>query len=121
MKKLIGAGLVLASSFVAAHASAATMECYVDTQAYDSFTPNQCFAVVWGQSRTTAVFRIAGSTGKPINQVIWSGAASSCGVSGSSCSISIRAYKTYTARATVLYQDGTWDTASATASFESGF
>ena len=119
MKKIIGAGLLLASSFVASQASAATMECYVDTQAYDTFTPHQCFAVLWGQSKTTAVFRIAG--GKPINQVIWSGAASSCGVSGSSCSISIRAYKTYTARATVLYQDGTWDTASTSASFESGF
>ncbi|WP_281558390.1 hypothetical protein [Thalassomonas sp. RHCl1] len=121
MKKLIGAGLLLASSFVASHASAATMECYVDTQAYDTFTPNQCFALLWGQSKTTAVFRIAGSTGKPISQVIWSGAASSCGVSGSSCSFSIRAYRTYTAKATILYQDGTWDTASAKASFESGF
>ncbi|WP_028772061.1 hypothetical protein [Shewanella waksmanii] len=119
MNKFITAGLLVASSFMAQSASAATMECYVDTQAYDQYTPNHCFAMVWGARSATAVFRISGAN-KPINKVIWGDKASSCGTSGTSCSFSIRPFVSNKASATILYQDGTYETASATASFEDG-
>ncbi|WDE02885.1 hypothetical protein SG34_015685 [Thalassomonas viridans] len=58
MKKLLTAGLLTASSLVASQAYAATMECYVDTPAWDNYTPNSCFAMVWGANKATAVFRV---------------------------------------------------------------
>ncbi|MBG9996012.1 hypothetical protein I6F50_13150 [Pseudoalteromonas sp. NZS127_1] len=115
---LITTGIILASIF-SAQASADQMECYVDTQAYDQFTPNHCFAVIYGKRTATAVFRVVGN-GSDIDSVVWSNAASSCGVSGTSCSFSIKSFKSNKAEATVLYTDGTWSKVSATASFEDG-
>ncbi|MBB1384550.1 hypothetical protein H5119_03105 [Pseudoalteromonas sp. SG45-5] len=115
---LISMGIVLASIF-SAQASADQMECYVDTQAYDQFTPNHCSALIYGKNKATAVFRVIGN-GSDIDSVVWSNAASSCGVSGTSCSFSIRSFRGYKAEATVLYTDGTWSKVSATASFEDG-
>ena len=47
MKKVLTAlGLLLSGAF-SVHASADSMECYVDTQAYDKYTPNRCFALVY--------------------------------------------------------------------------
>ena len=119
MNKLITAGILVASSLFANQAMSATMECYVDTQAYDQYTPNRCDAIVWGARSATAAFRITGAS-KPINSVIWGDKASSCGTSGTSCSFTIRPFFPNKATATILYQDGTWETASATASFEDG-
>ncbi|WP_281557384.1 hypothetical protein [Thalassomonas sp. RHCl1] len=120
MKKLLTAGLLVASSFATSQAYAAAMECYVDTPAYDHYTTGSCFAMVWGENKATAVFRIKDAASKPISSVIWDGAAKSCGTGGTGCAVSIYAFRQYTATATVLYQDGTWGTASATASFEDG-
>lgn len=119
MNKFLKAGILVASSVFGSQAMAANMECYVDTQAYDHFTPNHCMAMVWGANKATAVFRIAGAS-KAIDSVIWKDVAKSCGTSGTSCSITIRAFRTNKATATILYSDGTWGTASATASFEDG-
>ena len=119
MNKFLKAGILVASSIFGSQAMAANMECYVDTQAYDQFTANHCAALIFGANKATAVFRIVGAS-KPINSVIWKDAAKSCGTSGTFCSISIRAFRPNKATATILYTDGTWDTASATASFEDG-
>ncbi|SFC69189.1 hypothetical protein [Pseudoalteromonas denitrificans] len=119
MNKLLKTGILLASSLFGAQAMAVNMECYVDTQAYDHYTTNHCEALVWGASTATAVFRISGAS-KPIKSVIWSNAASSCGTSGTSCSFTIRAFRSNKAEALILYQDNTWGTASATALFEDG-
>jgi len=119
MKKVLTAlGLLLSGAF-SVHASADSMECYVDTQAYDKYTPNRCFALVYGQTNATAVFRVVGN-GSAIDSVIWSNAASSCGTSGTSCSFQIRAFRSYKAEATILYTDGRWSKVAATASFEDG-
>ncbi|QLE84220.1 MULTISPECIES: hypothetical protein [Shewanella] len=119
MNKLIATGVLVASSFFSLQTSAATMECFVDTQAYDNYTADRCDAIVWGARTATAVFRITG-TNKPINKVIWGDKATGCRQSGTSCSFTIRAFVPNKASATILYQDGTYDTASATASFEDG-
>ncbi|ALQ06649.1 MULTISPECIES: hypothetical protein [Pseudoalteromonas] len=115
---LISTGIILASVF-SAQASADQMECYIDTQAYDQYTANYCSALIYGKSKATAVFRVVGN-GSDIDSVVWSNAASSCGVSGTSCSFSIKSFRGYKAEATVLYTNGTWSKVSATASFEDG-
>lgn len=121
MKKLLSAGLLFACFFANSQTFAATMECYVDTIKFDTYKPNFCFAVVWGENTTTAAFRIQDNPSKVISSVVWGDDASSCGTTSDRyCSFTIRAFKAYTAKATILYQDGTWDTASANASFEDG-
>ena len=119
MKKLLGFGLLLSTSLFSVQGLAASMECYVDTQAYDQYTQGHCNAVIYGARTATAVFRVTGAS-KPVDSVIWGDKAASCGTSGTSCSFSIRSFSVNKASATILYQDGTWDTASATASFEDG-
>lgn len=118
MKSMI-LGLLAVGALTAFDTEAAAVECYVDTQAYDHFTQGYCSAVVWGARSTTAVFRVTGTSGQ-ISQVLWGGDASGkCGT-GTMCSFSIRAFRQYTATATILYSDGTWENASATAEFEDG-
>lgn len=119
MKRLLSFGLLLASSFATSQVTATEMQCYVDTQAYDNYTSNRCFALNPASS-TTANFRVTATNGS-INSVIWGEDTSSCGTAGTSCSITVRAYKTYTGSATILYSDGTWETVSAKASYERGF
>lgn len=110
---------LLSLTAIMGSAYASQMECYVDTQAYDHFTPNHCTALVYGARSATAVFRISGADSQ-IDKVIWSGATKSCGTSGTSCSITIRSMKPYRATATVLYSNGQWESVQATASFEDG-
>jgi len=117
IKMLSLSGLALLSLMGKAYAG--KMECYVDTQAYDQFTPNVCMALVYGARTSTAVFRIVAAESE-IDKVIWGGAASSCGTSGTSCSIKIRSMRPYKATATILYRNGKWDSAQAIASFEDG-
>jgi hypothetical protein len=119
MKKMLSVAAVIATGLFSTQAAAADMECYVDTQAYDQYSKGHCFALIYGASSATAVFRIAGAN-KPISSVIWGDKASSCGTSGTSCSFTIRPFRPYKATATILYQDGTWEATSATASFEDG-
>jgi opacity protein-like surface antigen len=119
MKKMLSAAAIIATGLFASQASAAVMECYIDTQAYDHYSAGECSAIIYGASQATAVFRVTGSN-KPVNSVIWGGATKSCGTAGTNCSITIRSYRVNNATATILYQDGTWDTASAIATFEDG-
>lgn len=119
MKKYLAAtAFALASSF-SLSANADLMECYVDTQAYDQFRSNACFALVYGARSATAVFRVVGN-GSEIDSVQWTGAASSCGTRGTSCSFTIRPFRPYKAEALILYSNGTWSRVSATASYEDG-
>lgn len=56
---------------------------------------------------------------KPINKVIWSGDARCSG--GTSCSVTVRAYGGNSAKATILYKDGTYEvTNTARMSYETG-
>ena len=119
MKKVLTIATLLAASVFSVQASASSMECYVDTQAYDQYTPNRCMALIYGQNKATAVFRVIGN-GSAIDSVIWSNAAQSCGTSGTSCSFEIRSFKPYKAEATILYTNGSWSKVSVIASFEDG-
>ncbi|MCL1125331.1 hypothetical protein [Shewanella surugensis] len=65
------------------------------------------------------IFRIVED--KEISSVLWGGAAANkCTDQGSYCSFTIRSMNAYSVSATVLYEDGTYSTASAVASFEDG-
>ena len=117
MKKMLSVATIIATGLFVAQASAASMECYVDTQAYDYFSLGSCNAVIANTNKATAVFRVT-DTNKPISSVVWGESATSCGTSGPLCSFTIGRIRQHTATATILYQDGTWDTASAVAWFE---
>ena len=119
MKKILTTAALIGCAIFSAQASADKMECYVDTQAYDQYTGGRCFAMVFGARSATAVFRVVGN-GSNIDSVQWSGAASSCGTRGTSCSFQIRPFRPYTAEALILYSNGTWSKVSATASYEDG-
>ncbi|ASP37817.1 hypothetical protein CHH28_03620 [Bacterioplanes sanyensis] len=119
MKKLLAASAFIVGGFFSAYASADHMECLVDTRAHDQYTPNTCFGLVYGASTATAVFRVVGN-GSNIDSVQWSGAAKSCGTSGTSCAVDIRPFRGHRAEALILYSNGTWSKVSATAFFEDG-
>ena len=72
------------------------------------------------KNQKPAYFRLTNVT-KTISDIIWKKATSSCSSSSSNCQINIRPYRTYEGEATVLYSDGTYETLSASASFETGF
>ncbi|WP_299492831.1 hypothetical protein [uncultured Shewanella sp.] len=119
MKKIIKLSALIGLSVLGTNAMASTMECYVDTPAYDEFRSRTCFAMIYGQRYTTAVFRIVED--KAIASVLWGGAAAGkCTDNGNYCSFTIRSMSAYSVSATVLYEDGTYGTASAVASFEDG-
>lgn len=67
---------------------------------------------------TSGKFYIANAS-KPISKVIWNGDASCSG--GTTCYMTIRAYRQYNATATILYTDGTYETTnSAHIDYETG-
>ena len=107
--------LVLSIGSTAAMANT-SMSCYVDTSAFDEYRTGQCFAMIWGANKATAVFKVDGAPSG--TKYIWSN--SSCSESSSVCTTSIRAFQNYTMSATVLMPDGTWSQVQASASFEDG-
>lgn len=119
MKKILNVLTLVGLSLLGSNVMASTMECYVDTPAYDEFRSGNCFAMIYGERYTTAVFRIVEDKG--IASVLWGGAAANkCTDNGNYCSFTIRSMSAYSVSATVLYEDGTYGTASAVASFEDG-
>lgn len=96
---------------------AAGMSCYIDTRAYDEFTPNHCLNIVWGAKTATAVFRV---DNLPANYYIdWDTPA--CAANATTCTAVIRAFVPFKATATLIDLDaGTTTEVSATATFEDG-
>lgn len=100
---------------------AATMQCYVDTPAWDYYTNNSCFAT--GSATTTSAnFKLTDLDGE-VNKVFWSGdGASACSSSSTQCSVPIRNRgRSIRLTADILYTNGTYQTASATAVYEGYF
>jgi len=96
---------------------AAGMSCYVDTHAYDRFTPNNCLSMIWGANSATAVFRI---DDEPANRYIdWQ--TPDCPSNSNVCTTTIYAFSPFQAHATVINLDtGEVTKVSATARFEDG-
>ncbi len=117
MKKLFLPLILLSGA-----ASAASMECMVDTAAYDEWQVGYCSAMEFTFDNNTnlALWRITGVT-KTVSQVLWSDATSGCAASALSCNKQIRPYHEHLGKATILYSDGTWEQVQATAHFETGF
>ena len=102
----LGCFLAILLSGQAYSASSGTMQCYVDTIAYDYYTDNSCDNS--GTPRTTAAsFRLTNTT-KTISSVAWTGpGASDC--STTTCNVPIRQYKAITVCADkIYYTDFTW-------------
>jgi len=91
-----------------------TMKCLVDTPAWDSWGTSYCFSAGFARS-ATAYFQI---DNMPSNfTVYWSD--SRCGLTSSSCALSIVNYQQITLSATVLnHSTGTFSTTSSTAHYE---
>ena len=114
MRKLLKT-LALAGSFIFSHqVFAATMCCDINTYPGDiefgsgtSFCMGQ--ANSFDHSTATGTFYLK-DISKPYNNIIWNGQPN---CSGTSCRVSMSFYMTYSASATILYTDGTWETTNA--------
>lgn len=114
-------GLLVVASLVASNAMAAQLNCRVSAkQTFGNWTPD-CFGIsmVLNNKPTTVSFRID-SLAAPVKQVIWSNAPT-CSATSTSCSFPLYPYNPYALSATVLYQNGTYEEVSATATYETGF
>ncbi len=117
-KLVLATGLLL----LASAANAANMECKVSTQqnsGWSSYCDGMNYTFSYTPVNTT--FRIQ-NLAAPVSSVIWQGAvASTCAASATSCTVKISPYRENTVSAIVLYSNGTYETVSATAWFETGF
>ena len=113
LKTILLAGLFFSSTA----AMADGMSCYVDTPGSDSYTPTHCFAMIYGASQATAVFKI---DPLPANYYIdWHNPG--CAANSTVCTAVINVMQTYKATATVIDLDnGTTTDVWATAHFEDG-
>lgn len=118
LKLALGSGLLL----MAGTASAANMECKVsttDNHGWSSYCFGQNFKFNYVPVNTT--FRIQ-NLAAPVSSVLWQGAVvSSCAATATSCTVKISPYQEHQVSAVVLYSNGTYETVSATALFETGF
>jgi len=123
MKKLVTLVLACALLGPAIAATAQTpppMSCFVDTPAYDEFTPEYCFAVIPGARFATAVFRALPPPLPNRFEVRWSDTR--CDPKSPICSVRIAAYRPKTMTALVLNFDNfTFYEVSATAELEAGY
>lgn len=114
LRYLFAAALALGSS----SALAVGMSCYVDTPAYDEFTPGICLSTVHGAKTATASFRI---DDLPANYYVdWKKPA--CSNTGAGiCTAVIKVFQPYEAIANVIDLDtGIVTEVSAIANLENG-
>ncbi|WP_440056268.1 hypothetical protein ACSLBF_19355 (plasmid) [Pseudoalteromonas sp. T1lg65] len=116
--KLIAAAMITLGAF-SFSSEAAQMKCDVWTKNGNTWGTTNCFGMDFSFGRsTTAKFYITGVT-KPVDSIVWT-TNSSCS-SGTSCTFTASAYRTYYAEAKILYSDGTWEkTNRSTLSYETG-
>jgi len=113
---LIGATLFAGSTF------AAKLVCDVypksGGQSFGNGTPH-CNAIDFSFGNTTGGKYYLTGVNKPIKQVIWGGSANCSG--GTQCSVTVRAYSNNNATALILYKDFTYESLSASMSYETGY
>jgi hypothetical protein len=80
---------------------------------------SNCFTIDFSFGNQTTGKYYLQNISKPINKVIWQGDASCTG--GTSCNMTVRAYRSYSASALILYKDGTYETTNTSRmSYETG-
>ncbi|MEJ6476222.1 hypothetical protein [Pseudoalteromonas piscicida] len=108
---LLGAGSV----------SATELHCDIQVKRGGNVIGNEqtCFGMDFSFGNSTSgKFYLANIT-KPINKVIWNGDANCSG--GVECALTVYAYQTHTATATILYKDGTYEETNVSRiSYETG-
>ncbi|MDP4486416.1 hypothetical protein CWB89_00085 [Pseudoalteromonas piscicida] len=78
-----------------------------------------CFGMDFSFGNSTTGKFYLTNISKPINKVIWNGDASCSG--GVECGLTVYAYQTHTATATILYKDGTYEETNVSRiSYETG-
>jgi len=97
------------------------MQCFVDTPAYDNYTPNFCMNFS-SATRTTAIFKVANL---PLSSseysLSWQTSSCSGTTATSTCSKSIRSLQQITITAVLMHSNsGKTKTLSATAIYEGG-
>lgn len=119
MKKRLTALLLTA---VVLPLSAAQMECFIDTDAYDEWQVGSCSMMEYTMEHNpnNAVWRVTGIN-KAVSSILWSEATAGCTTTQEFCIQPIAPYQTHLGKATILYTDGTWEVVQASAYFETGF
>lgn len=119
MKKLL---VPLVVGMMALPATAAQMECFIDTPAYDEWQTGSCYLMEYTMdyNPNSAVWRVTGMN-KPVSSILWSEATAGCTTTQEFCIQPITPYQTHLGKATILYTDGNWEMVQAPAYFETGF
>lgn len=121
---LLKASALLSGLLLSQHAMSANLVCYLNVKAGGNVFGNgtsNCSGLDFSFGNSTSGrFTIQNIT-KNVDTVIWQGDASCSG--GTQCYVTVRAYSgNTTAKATILYDDGTWETTnSASMNYETGY
>ena len=122
MNKTLKALAIIGTTLFAGSALATELVCDVYPKGNGSSWGNgtsRCDALDFSFGNSTSGKYYLKNISKPINSVIWSGHATCNG--GTSCGVTVRAYSSNSAGATVLYQDGTYEIMNtARMSYETG-
>jgi len=120
MKKSLLTAALLLGAMATGTAQAADMECRVGTTQNSGWS-SYCFGMNYSMNYNpvTAYFRIQ-NLAAPVAQVIWQG-GQNCSATSTSCNFKITPYQEHVVSAIVLYTNGTYESVSATAQFETGF
>jgi len=110
MNKTIKALALLTTTLFAGSALSTELACHIypkgNGQGYGNGTKS-CNALDFSFGNSTSGKYYLKNISKQINTVIWSGHANCNG--GTTCGVTVRAYSSNQAGATVLYQDGTYE------------
>ncbi|ODB41997.1 hypothetical protein BB427_10815 [Pseudoalteromonas sp. BMB] len=123
MKSTLIASVLVVLGGLSFSSQAADLKCSLNVKSGGNVWGNNtsyCSGIDFSfDNSTSGKFYIANAT-KAISKVIWNGDASCSG--GTTCNMTIRAYRQYNATATILYTDGTYETTnSAHIDYETGF
>ncbi len=122
MKKALKALAIVSTTLFAGSALAADLVCDVNPRGGGHSFGNgtaSCNALDFSFGNSTSGKFYLKNVSKPISKVIWSGKARCSG--GTSCGVTVRAYSSNSASATILYKDGTYEvTNTAHMGYETG-
>ncbi|WP_028835218.1 MULTISPECIES: hypothetical protein [unclassified Pseudoalteromonas] len=122
MKNVLKALLISGAALTANSVFATDLVCDVYPNGSGGNSMNgrsNCFTIDFSFGNETTGKYYLQNISKPINKVIWQGDASCTG--GTSCNMNVRAYRSYSASALILYKDGTYETTNMSRmSYETG-
>jgi hypothetical protein len=122
MKNSLKVLALVSTAFFAQSALAADLTCNLNVKQGGHVMGNgtaHCFGMDFSFGNSTSGSYNINNISKPISSVLWNGNANCSG--GTSCGVTVRAYSSNQASATILYKDGTWETTNtARMEYETG-